>query len=86
MPGRQTEQSRQRAREATRKRIEQALDELNLSLAFGAHITQDERYWLFFTALERIEDYDHLPKNQRITEPRINTATAITDSLAKVLE
>lgn len=66
---RSTKDSRRRARIKTRHRISIALEELTLALSYGADITQEEREWLFFTALARIEDAENMPKMDRITEP-----------------
>ena len=63
-----TEESRVRARYRTRQRIGLALDEMSRNM-FNGDTTPEERRWFFFTALRRIEDAEHMPKNQRITEP-----------------
>lgn len=68
---RSTEDSRRRARESTRRRLALALEELTLALTYGADITQEEREWFFFSALRRIEDSEHMPLGDRITEPSI---------------
>lgn len=70
-----TEASRIRARQQTRRRICVALEELTLALTYGADITKEEREWLFFTALARIENSEHMPKQDRITEPLIKEST-----------
>jgi hypothetical protein len=67
------EASRVRARVQTRRRICQALEEVSLALSYGADVTQEEREWFFLSALARIENYERLPKMDRITEPSIAT-------------